>query len=63
MTRNVGTVDRVVRVVIGIALLFLFSLDGNWKWLGLLAVVPLGTALVSYCPLWSMFKINTGAKA
>lgn len=63
MTRNVGKVDRIVRVIVGIALLFLFALDSNWKWLGLLALVPFGTALVSYCPLWSVFKINTGAKA
>lgn len=59
MPRNVGTADRWVRVVVGVALLFLFSLDGNWRWLGLLAAVPFGTALLSYCPLWSVLRINT----
>ena len=48
MIKNVGTVDKIVRVVIGIALLGLFTLDGNMKWLGLLAIIPFGTAALGY---------------
>ena len=48
MIKNVGTVDKIVRVVVGIALLGLFALEGNAKWLGLLAVVPFGTAALGY---------------
>lgn len=48
MIRNVGTVDKIVRVVIGIALLGLFTLEGNARWLGLLAVIPLGTAALGH---------------
>lgn len=62
MVRNVGGADRAIRIVVGVALLFLFLLEGPWRWLGLLAVVPLGTAAIGYCPLWSVCKVNTAAK-
>lgn len=59
MIRNVGTVDRIIRVVIGIALLGLFWLSGPERWLGLLALVAFGTAAVGYCPLYSLLRLNT----
>jgi hypothetical protein len=63
MTKNVGTLDRVIRIVIGLALLSLFFvLSGNARWLGLIAIVPLGTALVGTCPLYLPFGIKTGSK-
>ena len=48
MIKNVGALDRGIRVIVGIALLFLFALEGPWMWLGLLAIIPLGTAAISY---------------
>lgn len=62
MTRNVGTVDRVIRVVIGIVLLSLLSLlwlSGPERWLGLLAVIPLATAAAGSCPIYSLLHIAT----
>lgn len=59
MTRNVGTVDRVIRVVIGIALLSLLWLSGPERWLGLLAVIPLATAAAGSCPIYSLLHIAT----
>jgi Protein of unknown function (DUF2892) len=62
MQANVGTVDRVVRVVAGVALigLTLSGTIGVWGWIG---VVPLATAAMGYCPAYSIFGIRTCALA
>ncbi|MFC5559349.1 DUF2892 domain-containing protein [Ureibacillus thermophilus] len=60
MSANVGTVDRVIRIVLGLAILsLLFILEGNLKYLGLIGLIPFITGLVKFCPLYSLFKINT----
>lgn len=60
MTRNVGTVDRVARVIIGLAILsLLFVLEGNLRWLGLIGLVPLVTAVTGNCPLYSIIGLST----
>ncbi|MEW9804518.1 YgaP family membrane protein [Mesorhizobium marinum] len=60
MTRNVGSADRIVRIVVGIALLSLvFLLEGSVRWWGLVGLVPLLTGLASSCPLYSIAGINT----
>ena len=60
MQKNVGTVDRVLRVLVGLALLsLLFFLDGPARWLGLIGLVPLLTAAVGSCPAYSVFGIAT----
>lgn len=60
MQANVGTVDKVIRVIIGLVLLsLLFFLDGGIRWIGIIGLVPILTALFGYCPLYSIFKINT----
>ncbi len=60
MIKNMGSVDRIARGIIGIALItFGYLKHAWWGWLG---VIPLGTALISWCPLYLPFKINTGAK-
>ena len=58
MTRNVGGIDRVLRIIVGLALigLTLAGLIGWWGWIG---VVPLGTALLGYCPLYPLLGLNT----
>lgn len=58
---NVGTVDRVIRVVLGIALIVGFFLNsgGAWSWLYWLGLIPLVTGLFGTCPLYSIFKIST----
>ncbi len=60
MTRNVGTVDRVLRVVLGIVLLALpFVLESSLRWLGLIGVVPLITGIIGACPAYSLLGIRT----
>jgi hypothetical protein len=62
MVVNVGSVDRVVRIVAGVAILsLLFILDGNARWLGVIGLVPLFTGLVRWCPAYSLIGLNTCA--
>jgi hypothetical protein len=60
MTRNVGSLDRLVRIMIGVALLsLLYLLPGDEKWFGLIGLLPLGTALISWCPLYTALGFRT----
>jgi hypothetical protein len=65
MNLNVGSTDRILRIVAGLALLSLVVLlDGAARWLGLIGIVPLATGLVRWCPAYTLFGINTcGAKS
>ena len=57
---NVGSVDKLVRIIAGIGILSLiFLLEGNARWIGLIGIVPLFTGLVGYCPLYSLVGLNT----
>lgn len=60
MKPNVGTADRIIRIIIGIVLISLFFiLDNNWKYLGILGIVMLLVGIVRFCPLYTIFKIST----
>lgn len=60
MKRNVGSIDKLLRIVIGIALLSLVPvLDGGLRWLGLVGFLPIFTAAFSYCPLYPLLGVNT----
>ncbi len=59
MAQNVGSADRTVRVIIGLLLLSMLFIDGNARWFGLIGLVPLLTALVGSCPLYSITGMNT----
>jgi len=60
MQVNVGKTDKTIRIIAGIALLSLILiLEGGWRWIGLLGLVPLATALANRCPLYVPFGINT----
>jgi len=58
MKSNVGGIDRIIRIVLGLALIGL-TLTGNigaWGWLG---VVPLATGAIGWCPPYAILGINT----
>lgn len=60
MTKNVGMIDRTVRIVAGIALLVWgFVLSEPVNYWGALGIVPLFTALVSWCPAYSLIGTST----
>ncbi len=55
MTKNIGTLDRAVRLILGALVLGLFgALTGPWKYLTLLGLIPVGTALTGNCPIYSL---------
>jgi hypothetical protein len=64
MKKNVGTVDKWIRVILGVAILsMLVWVQGDLKWLGLIGLIPLGTAYMGSCPLYLPFGINTNKDA
>jgi hypothetical protein len=58
MTKNIGDIERIVRIMGGLVLIALAATGtvGVWGWLGL---VPLATGLVGWCPPYSLLGINT----
>ena len=58
MTRNEGTIDRGVRIVLGLALLSLVFV-GPHTLLGLIGIVPFVTGLVGFCPLYRLLGLRT----
>lgn len=62
MKANVGSVDRVIRIVAGFAILSLFFvLDGNARWFALIGLVPLATATLRWCPAYTLIGVDTCA--
>ena len=61
MTRNIGDTERVLRIIVGLALLSLvfFGPETGWGFLGL---IPLVTGLVGWCPPYAMLGISTRKK-
>ena len=59
LKNNVGTTDRILRAVIGLALLLLYILPPHSLW-GLVGIIPLATATFATCPLYSVFGFSTG---
>ena len=63
MQQNIGNIDRILRVVLGLGLLSLvFILEGNMRWFGLLGIVPFFTAMVRWCPVYTLMGIDSNKK-
>ena len=60
MKYNVGAIDRLMRIVVGLIIAIL----GVWfdSWWGLVGLVPLATGLFRFCPLYVPLKISTEKK-
>lgn len=60
MTKNVGGIDRLLRLIVGLGLIAFALFSGHeyaaWGWVG---VVPLGTALIGWCPAYLPFGISS----
>ena len=61
LTLNLGNIDRLLRIVVGLALVIATAsgLVGAWGWIG---VVPLLTGLVAWCPLYRVLGVRTTAR-
>lgn len=59
---NEGSVDRVLRIVVGLALLVWFFVDqgqGFWHYAKLIGIVPLVTGLIGSCPVYTLLGVST----
>jgi hypothetical protein len=58
---NVGGIDRILRIVVGLALLagFFLNADASMRWLYLIGIVPLVTGLFGTCPIYSILGFST----
>ncbi len=57
MTINIGSIDRLLRIIVGVTILGLGYYHQTW-W-GLVGLVPLLTASIRFCPLYSLVGMNT----
>ena len=58
---NVGTIDRALRIIVGLALLagFFLNSEASLRWLYLVGIIPLATGLMGSCGLYTLLGINT----
>lgn len=58
MTRNIGSLDRMLRIVVGLGAISLVFIGPQtpWGWLGL---IPLATAALGWCPPYALFGFST----
>ncbi len=60
MQQNVGNVEKIARVILGLGLLSLiYLLEGNIRWVGLTGIILLVTAGIGWCPISQVLGINT----
>lgn len=60
MKKNVGSIDKIVRLVLALGLFSLFFfLDGNARYWALLGLVPLATGLLNFCPIYAICGLST----
>lgn len=61
MTKNVHNIERVVRVIVGLAIISLVFIgpQSAWGWLGL---IPLATGVIGWCPPYALFGFSTCKK-
>ena len=57
MKTNVGSTDKIIRILLGIVIMaagYFYS-----SWLGLIGIIPVLTVFMGFCPLYSIFGIST----
>ncbi len=60
MEKNVGKIDKIIRIIAGVLIIGVGIYYKNW--LGLIGLVPLFTAITGWCPLYSVLGVNTCKK-
>lgn len=60
MSKNVGSLDRMIRMILAVIFFSLFFLlDGEQKYFAVIGFVPLLTGLISFCPLYKVVGVCT----
>ena len=57
MSKNVGKIDSSIRIILGLIIVLLGFYFQSW-W-GLIGIIPIATAFISFCPLYAIFKMST----
>ncbi len=57
MKANVGSADKIIRILLGVVIMAAGYFYGSW--LGLIGVIPVLTAFMSFCPLYSIIGVST----
>jgi hypothetical protein len=60
MKKNLGTLDRIVRTILGLGLIAWGVMTHNW--LGAIGAVPLLTAMIGFCPVYCPLRLSTAGK-
>jgi Protein of unknown function (DUF2892) len=60
MLKNIGDIDRTLRIIFGAALILIGIIFQSW-W-GLIGILPIATALIRWCPAYMPFKFSTVKK-
>ena len=58
MKKNIGSIERIVRGLVGLGIISLVFVGPHSPW-GLLGTIPLGTALIGWCPPYALLGIST----
>ena len=59
MKINTANWDRIVRIVLGIVLVY-FGFIGGWGWIwGVVGLIPLITGAIGFCPIYALIKVGT----
>ena len=58
MKKNIGTIERIIRIVAGLGILSLAFIGPETPW-GYLGIIPLATGLIEWCPLYHVLGIST----
>jgi hypothetical protein len=63
MTMNVGMLDRVIRIIVGVVLI-VFAIpigfpNTGWNWIGWIGIIPLVTAVLGYCPAYRVLGFSS----
>lgn len=61
MKKNVGSIDRTIRIIAGLAILSLVFVGPKSMW-GLLGLLPLATGIIGWCPPYHLLGISTCGK-
>ncbi|MDH5512661.1 MAG: DUF2892 domain-containing protein [Gammaproteobacteria bacterium] len=60
MEKNIGQLDKIFRVVVGVALLsMIFILEGDSRWWGLIGIGPILTVVMGWCPAYTLLGVST----
>lgn len=58
---NIGGIDKILRILVGLALIagFFLNAEATYRWAYLIGIVPLVTGLLGTCPIYSILGLNT----